>query len=86
MSFLSLVNEPSACDARRVFLGKSGLLLSGAAIALLVGKESLAKGSESTVADARILNTALGAELEAIVHALEHVEHALAVLRLHPDP
>ena len=66
MSFLSVVNEPSACDARRVFLGKSGLLLSGAAIALLVGKESLAKGSESTVADARILNTALGAELEAI--------------------
>ena len=66
MSFLSLANEPSACDARRAFLGKSGLLLSGAAVALLAGRESLAKGSESTVADARILNTALGAELEAI--------------------
>ena len=66
MSFLSLANEPFACDARRAFLGKSGLLLSGAAVALLAGRESLAKGSESTIADARILNTALGAELEAI--------------------
>ena len=66
MSFLSLANKPSAHVARRAFLGKSSLLLSGAAIALLAGKEALAKGSESTAADARILNTALGAELEAI--------------------
>jgi rubrerythrin len=65
MSFLS-ANAPSAWAARRAFLGKSGLLLSGAAVALLAGRESLAKGSESHVADARILNTALGAELEAI--------------------
>jgi rubrerythrin len=66
MSFLSLANEPAASEARRAFLGKSGLVLSGAAVALLAGREALARGSQSTAADARILNTALGAELEAI--------------------
>lgn len=52
---------------RRSFLLHSGLLLSGTAVALLSGKDALAaksgKGAES---DLRILNTALGAELEAI--------------------
>ncbi len=66
MSFLILANAPNALEARRSFLGKSGLLLSGAAVALLAGKDVLAKGSKSTASDARILNTALGAELEAI--------------------
>lgn len=67
MSFLILGNAPNVLEARRAFLGKSGLLLSGAAVALLAGREALAaKGSQSTAADARILNTALGAELEAI--------------------
>ena len=66
MSFLILANEATPFAARRSFLGGSGLLLSGAAIALLAGKEALAKGSDATAADARILNTALGAELEAI--------------------
>jgi len=67
MSFLILGNAPNMPEARRAFLGKSGLLLSGAAVALLAGREALAaKGSQSTAADARILNTALGAELEAI--------------------
>jgi rubrerythrin len=52
---------------RRFFLGKSGLLLSGAAVALLAGEDALAaKGGKSTDDDVRILNTALGAELEAI--------------------
>ena len=53
---------------RRMFLGQSGMLLSGAAVALLAGQDALAaaKGGESTSADVRILNTALGAELEAI--------------------
>ena len=37
-----------------------------AAVALLAGRESLAKGEASTESDVRILNTALGAELEAI--------------------
>jgi len=67
MSFFTLANASNALEARRAFLGKSGLLLSGAAVALLAGKEALAaKGDKSTEADARILNTALGAELEAI--------------------
>lgn len=67
MSFLILGNAANVLEARRAFLGKSGLLLSGAAVALLAGREALAaKGSQSTAADARILNSALGAELEAI--------------------
>jgi rubrerythrin len=68
MSFLVLANDPSALEARRSFLGKSGLLLSGAAVALLAGREALAatKGGKSTAEDVRILNSALGAEFEAI--------------------
>lgn len=64
MSFL-LMPDPIA--ARRLFLGQSGLVLSGAAVALLAGKHALAAGAgEATAGDAQILNTALGAELEAI--------------------
>ena len=68
MSFLVLANDPAALQARRSFLGKSGLLLSGAAVALLAGQEALAaaKGGKSTAEDVRILNSALGAEFEAI--------------------
>ncbi len=68
MSFLMPANAPAARLARRRFLGESGLLLSGAAVALLAGRDALAatKGSVSTADDVRILNTALGAELEAI--------------------
>ncbi|MCW5622150.1 MAG: ferritin-like domain-containing protein [Burkholderiales bacterium] len=62
-SFFSIPN-PNA--ARRLFLGRSGLVLSGAAIALLAGKDVLAAESDAKVSDVRILNTALGAELEAI--------------------
>ena len=67
MSFLIVANARNEIEARRAFLGKSGLLLSGAAVALLAGKQSLAaKADKSTESDARILNSALGAELEAI--------------------
>ena len=67
MSFFTFANAATPLEARRAFLGKSGLLLSGAAVALLAGRDALAaKGDKSTEADARILNTALGAELEAI--------------------
>ena len=67
MSFFKIANETSAVAVRRNFLGKSGLILSGAAIALLAGQDALAaKGGESTEQDIRILNTAIGAELEAI--------------------
>ena len=52
---------------RRAFFARSGLVFTGTAVALLAGRDALAakagKGAES---DLRILNTALGAELEAI--------------------
>ena len=67
MSFLILGSASDPLEARRAFLGKSGVLLSGAAVALLAGRDALAaKGDKSTDTDVRILNSALGAELEAI--------------------
>ena len=64
MSFFSY-SSPAA--ARRAFLGNSALLLSGAALALLAGKEALAQKAGSAGAqDVNILNTALAAELEAV--------------------
>ncbi|WP_353154305.1 ferritin-like domain-containing protein [Herminiimonas fonticola] len=68
MSFLIQPDDFTLQGTRRSFLGKSGLLLSGAAVALLAGQDALAasKGGASTSADVNILNTALGAELEAI--------------------
>jgi rubrerythrin len=66
MSFL-IHTDLDQSIGRRGFLGKSGLLLSGAAVALLSGNEALAaKSSDSVADDVRILNTALGAELEAV--------------------
>jgi rubrerythrin len=67
MSFLTLGTATNPLEARRAFIGRSGLLLSGAAVALLAGRDALAaKGAKTTDADVRILNSALGAELEAI--------------------
>lgn len=65
MSFLKMTTP---AIARRLFMGTSGgLILSGAAVALLAGKDALAaKAGESTDGDVQILNTAIGAELEAI--------------------
>ena len=67
MTLLIANNKISTDLPRRSFLAQGGLLLSGTAVALLSGREVLAaqagKGAES---DLRILNTALGAELEAI--------------------
>ncbi len=64
MSFFSM---PDPAAARRLFLGRSGLVLSGTAVALLAGNHALAAANDSaTATDAQILNTALGAELEAI--------------------
>ena len=64
MSFLAF---SSPLVARRAFLGKSGLVLSGAAVALLAGQEALAqKSGNGTSNDVAILNTALAAELEAV--------------------
>jgi rubrerythrin len=64
MSFFAM---PTPVAARRLFLGRSGLVLSGAAVALLAGNEALAKkADDGKASDVQILNTALGAELEAI--------------------
>jgi hypothetical protein len=64
VSFLSIQNPQAA---RRIFLSRSGLALSGAAVALLAGRDALAaKSGSGSSRDAQILNTALGAELEAI--------------------
>jgi rubrerythrin len=64
MSFFQMY---SPAVARRMFLGRSGLVLSGAAVALLAGNESLAASAGPAGAgDVQILNTALGAELEAV--------------------
>jgi rubrerythrin len=68
MSFLIQPNDPDAVHPRRMFLGKSGLMLSGAAVALLAGNDVLAAkaAGDTGTSDVGILNTALGAELEAI--------------------
>ena len=64
---MSFFQMPSPAAARRWFIGQSGLVLSGAAVALLAGKESLAATAAAAAPqDVQILNTALGAELEAI--------------------
>lgn len=64
MSFFAF---SSPLVARRAFLGRSGLLLSGTAVALLAGREVLAqKAGGQQAGDIRILNTALAAELEAV--------------------
>ena len=59
---------PSFRLGRRLFLGRTGpAVLSATAVALLAGRESLAAGSKKNAAnDVGILNTALGAEQEAV--------------------
>ena len=69
MSFLDPRRFGSVDAARRTFMGVSGLGLSGAAVALLAGRDSLAAAAEASANpanDVAILNTALAAELEAI--------------------
>jgi len=67
MSFFMFANQLAGVSNRRAFLSKSGLLLSGTAVALLAGQDALAaKGGQAAGSDISILNTALGAELEAI--------------------
>jgi hypothetical protein len=69
MSFLDHLKFGTVDAARRTFLGASGLGLSGAAVALLAGREALAVAADRSSDrsnDVAILNTALAAELEAI--------------------
>ncbi|MCL4183282.1 MAG: ferritin-like domain-containing protein [Burkholderiaceae bacterium] len=67
MSFLVRSNGLAMPAGRRALLGRSACLLSGAAVALLAGRGTLAaERNDAAAQDVRILNTALGAELEAI--------------------
>lgn len=68
MSFLLFANDPRLLPARRAFIGRSGVLLSAAAIALLAGRDGLAAKQKDVEGgdDAAILNTALDAEREAV--------------------
>ena len=68
MSFIKLGMATDVHAARRVFLGRSGLVLSGAAVALVAGQDALAAATKGANAesDVRILNAALASELEAI--------------------
>lgn len=66
---LVLPQDLSTLSRRRALAG-SGLVLSAAAVALLGGRDALAAGTRASAADieadVRILNTALGAEYEAV--------------------
>ncbi len=70
MSFLQFVRNDHLNPSRRAFLGESGLILSASAVALLAGCENLAAAQKNSDGaggnDIAILNTALGAEREAI--------------------
>ncbi|HWP89429.1 MAG TPA: ferritin-like domain-containing protein [Burkholderiales bacterium] len=70
MQLVKLLNDPLFIAGRRAFIGKSGVLLSATAVALLAGRDGLAadakEGSASIGDDVRILNTALGAEHQAV--------------------
>jgi rubrerythrin len=63
---MSFFDYPDVSSARRAMLGRSAVMLSGAAVALLAGRDVLAARSDEAGGDVRILNTALGAEYEAI--------------------
>lgn len=69
---IARINPFSALEglSRRRFLVGSGATLSAAAVALMAGRPALAAAQagkqDDTESDVRILNTALGAELEAI--------------------
>jgi rubrerythrin len=69
-SFFALSRSASPLAARREFLGRTGVLLSASAVALLAGCESLAANNAQKSSDGGndvvILNSALGAEQEAI--------------------
>ena len=63
---MSFFDYPNVVVARRSMLLRSGAILSGAAVALLAGRDVLAAKSGDAAGDLRILNTALSAEYEAI--------------------
>ena len=70
VSIPRLESSDLRADGRRRFLASTGGLLSGGAVLLLAGCGTMADSKSATAAtmenDVTILNTALGAELEAI--------------------
>lgn len=69
MSFIEIGKIGSLAVARRKFLTVGGLGLSGAAVALLAGRDALAAATDKPANppnDVAILNSAIGAELEAV--------------------
>ncbi len=66
MSEASSLIVTGATTRRGLLRGTGKVLLSGAAIALLAGRESLAAESMASENDLNILNVALGAEYQAI--------------------
>src|SRR5262245_32640191 len=65
MRFRAHLLSPIALP-RRGFIGTSATLLSASTVALLAGRHALAATSAADPKDVQILNTALGAEFEAI--------------------
>jgi bacterioferritin (cytochrome b1) len=71
MSTIELVHDPLFAAGRRLFFARSGFVLSGAAVALLAGRESLAAGwkkasADAVLGDVKILNGGLAAEYQGI--------------------
>jgi rubrerythrin len=69
MSFFNIGKSGSVAVARRSFLTAGGIGLSGAAVALLAGRDALAAATDKPASpsnDVAILNSAIAAELEAV--------------------
>jgi len=71
MTIVSLQQHPLFIAGRRAFLSRSGLLLSGTAVALLANDHALAatmkkSGADAQASDVKILNSALAAEQQGI--------------------
>jgi ferritin-like protein len=71
MSTIELAHDPLFIAGRRTFLARSSFALSGAAVALLAGRESLAAewkkaSAEAIASDVKILNGGLAAEYQGI--------------------
>src|SRR6476646_2673409 len=71
MTLVRLNQDPLFIAGRRAFLSRSGLVLSGTAIALLSGNQVLAatmkkSGADAQAAEVKILNAALAAEQQGV--------------------
>lgn len=66
----SVLPQPTSMPSRRRAVAGAGLVLSASAVALLGGRDAIAAGAKVSAAeleaDVRFLNTALGAEHEAV--------------------